>query len=70
MAQQRKDPVETYEEDPEEEDIVGMQEDIPGMQGGDLIEGKGSGEDLNVDKDWSLGVEFAFDELFEKLGKR
>ena len=37
MAQQRKDAVETCEENPEEEDTVGMQKDIPGRQGGDPI---------------------------------
>ena len=51
-----KDAVETCEENPEEEDTVGMQEDIPDTQVGDLIEGQGSGEKISVDKDFPLGV--------------
>ena len=52
------------------EDTVGMQEDIPDTQGGDPIEGQGSGEEISVDKDCPLGIEFPFDEeLFEKPRK-
>ena len=69
MAQQRKDAVETCEENPEEEDTVGMQEDIPDTQSGDPSEGQGLGEQIAVDEDCPLGIEFLFDEeLFEKPG--
>ena len=48
-----------------------MQEGIPDTQGGDPIEGQGSGKEISVDKDCSLGIEFSFaEELFgnpEKL---
>ena len=56
MAQQREDPVETCEENSEEEDTAGMQEVIPDTQVGDLIEGWGSGEEISVDKiaHWEL----------------
>ena len=47
-----------------------MQEDIPDMQGGDLIEGQESGEEISVDNDCPLGIKFLFDkELLEKAGK-
>ena len=47
-----------------------MQKDIGNMQGGDPIEGQGSGEEIARDKDCSLGIEFPFDEeLFGKPGK-
>ena len=70
MAQQQKDPVETCEENPEEEDTVGMQEDIPDTQVGDPIEGQRSEEEISVDKECPLRIEFPFDEeLFEKPEK-
>ena len=70
MAQQRKDPVETCKENQEEEDTVGMQEDIPDTQVGDAIEGQGSGEEISVDNDCPLRIELLFDkELFGKPGK-
>ena len=44
-----------------------MREGIPDRQVGELIEGQGSGEEIPVDKDCLLGIEFPFDEkLFEK----
>ena len=45
MAKQGKDAVETCDENPTEEDTVGMQEAIPDTQGGDPIETQGSGEE-------------------------
>ena len=60
MAQQRKDTVDTCEENPEEKDTVGMQEDVPDTQVGASIEGQGSGEGISVDKDCQLGIEFPF----------
>ena len=70
MAQQRKVAVETCEQNPEEEDTVGMQEDNPDTRGGDPTEGQGSREEIAVDKDCLLGIEFLFDEeLFEKPRK-
>ena len=67
MAQHRKDSVETCEEDPEEEDTAGIQEVIPDTQVGDSIEGQGSGDEISVNKDCPLGIEFPFDgELFGK----
>ena len=61
-AQQSLHAVETCEENPEEEDTVGMKEDIPDTQGGDPIEGQGSGEEIARDKDCLLGIKFPFDE--------
>ena len=58
MVQQRKDPVETCEENPKEEDTAGIQEVIPYIQVEDSIEGQGSGEEIPVDKDCPLGIEF------------
>ena len=46
-----------------------MQEDIPDTQGDDSIEGQESGEEIAVNKDCPLGIEFPFDELFEKPRK-
>ena len=47
-----------------------MQEDNPDTQGGDPIEGQGLGEEIAVDKDCLLGIEFPFDEeLVEKPRK-
>ena len=70
MGQQRRDPVETCEENPEEEDTVGMQEDVQDTQVGDSIEGQESGEEISVDKDCLLGIEFPFNgELFGNPGK-
>ena len=63
MAQQRKDVVESCEENQEEEDTIGMQEDITGMQGGDPIEGQGSGEEIAVDEDFQVGSKFSFDRV-------
>ena len=40
MAQQRGDPIETCEENSEEEDTAGIQEVIPDTQVGDSIEGQ------------------------------
>ena len=37
LEERPKDPVETCGENPEKEDIVGMQEDIPDTQGGDPL---------------------------------
>ena len=70
MAQQRKDAVEACKENPEEEDTIGMQEDIPDTQGGYPTEGQGSGEEIAVHEDCPLKIEFPFDEeLFEKPRK-
>ena len=70
MAQQQKDPIETCKKNPEEKDTVGMQEVIPDTQVGDSIKGKGSGEDIFVDKDRPLGIDFPIDgELFGELGE-
>ena len=52
----------------EDEETVGIQEDIPDTKGGNLIEGQGSGEEIARDKDCSLGIEFPFDE--ELLGNQ
>ena len=69
-AQQLEDPIETCEENPEEKDTLGIQEDIPDTQVGDSTEGQGSGEEISLDKDCPLAIEFLFDEeLFEKPGK-
>ena len=47
-----------------------MQEEIPDTQVGDSIEGQRSGEEISVDKDCPLGIEFRVDEeLFGKPGK-
>ena len=46
-----------------------MQEDVPDTQGRDPIEGQGSGEEIAVDTDCSVGIEFLFNELFEKPKK-
>ena len=47
-----------------------MQEVIPGTLVGDSIEGQGSEEEISVDKDCPLGIEFPVDEeLFGKPGK-
>ena len=70
MDQQRKNRVETCEENPEEKDTAGIQEVIPDTQVGDSIEGQRSGEEISVDKDCPLGIEFRVDEeLFGKPGK-
>ena len=70
MAQQREDPVEICGENPEEKDIAGIQEVIPDTKVGDSFEGQRSGEEISVDKDCPLGIEFLFDgQLFGKLGK-
>ena len=46
-----------------------MQEDIPDTQDGDSIEGQVSGEEISVDKDCLLGIEFLVDgELFGRPG--
>ena len=68
MAQQREDPVQTCEENPEEEDTAGIQEVIPDMQVGDSIEVQRSGDEISVD--CPQGIQFPFDrELFGKPGK-
>ena len=70
IAQQRKDPLETGEENPEEKDTAVIQEVIPHMQVGVLIYGQESGEEIFVDKDCRLGIEFPVDgEMFGKPGK-
>ena len=47
-----------------------MQEDIADTQVGDPIEGQESGEEISVDKDCPLGIEFPFhEELFGNPGK-
>ena len=70
MALQRKNPIETCEENPVEKDTAGKQEIIPDTQVGDSIEGQGSGGEISVDKDCSLGIECSVDEeLFGKTGK-
>ena len=62
--------METCEEIPEEKDTSGIQEDIPDTQVEDSIEGQRSGEEISVDKNCLLGIEFLFDrELFGKPGK-
>ena len=70
MAHQWEDGVETSKKNPPEEDTVGMQEDISDTQGWDPIDGQGSGEEIAVDKDCPMVIEFLFDkELFEKSRK-
>ena len=52
------------------EDTIEMQEDIPGTQGGDPIEGQGSEEEIARERDCSLGIEPPFhEELLGKPGK-
>ena len=47
-----------------------MQENNPDAQSEDLIEGQRSGEEIAVDKDCPLEIDFPFDEeLFEKPRK-
>ena len=47
-----------------------MQEVIPDTQVGESVEDQGSGEEISVDKDCPLRIEFPFDgELFGKPGE-